>query len=279
MISTTSLETLTPARRPEGGKDSEHSLGLLALQTWVQTKRILNRWSLDIFGTLASILLPPLIMAGAYIVFGDLIYLVTHDNALYTILPLLLIGAAISGSNFVVLDLMRERNEGLLTRLWVLPVHRASGLLARGLAEAIRITLTAAALLAAAVAFGFRFREGAAAGVMWVVVPAVLSMAFAALFTMASLYTSEILVVEAVALFEMLFLALSGGVVPRFIFPGWIQPVVMHQPVTYATLAMRGLSAGGPVLFPTVMTFLWSAGILAACAVPLVRGYRRASTN
>ncbi len=276
MISMASLEAV---RRPEHRQDPENSVRLLALQTWVQTKRILHRWALDIFGTMASIALPPLIMVIAYIVFGDLIYLITHDNALYTILPLLLIGAAISGSNFVVLDLMRERNDGLLTRFWVLPVHRASGLLSRGLAEAVRIAVTGAVLLGAAVMFGFRFREGAVAGVMWLIVPAILSMAFAALFVTVSLYTSEILVVEAVALFEMLFLCLSGGVIPRYIFPGWIQPVVMHQPVTYATLAMRGLSAGGPVLFPTFMTLLWSVGIGAACVVPLVKGYRRASTN
>ncbi len=276
MISMTSLEAV---RRPGRWQDPENSVQLLALQTWVQTKRILNRWCLDIFGTVLSLALPPVIMLIAYTVFGDLIYLVTHDNALYVIMPLLLIGAAISGSNFVVLDLMRERNDGLLTRFWVLPVHRASGLLSRGVAEAIRIAFTAAALLGTGMLMGFRFREGAVAGLMWLIVPAVLSMAFAALFTTVSLYTSEILVVEAVALFEMLFLCLSGGVIPREIFPGWIQPVVMHQPVTYATLAMRGLSAGGPVLFPTVMTLLWSVGIAAACVVPLVKGYRRASTN
>ena len=34
--------------------------------------------------------------------------------------------------------IMRERTDGLLSRLWVLPVHRASGLLARLAADAVR---------------------------------------------------------------------------------------------------------------------------------------------
>ncbi len=277
MISITSPENV---RRVGRGQDPEKSVPLLALQTWIQTKRILNRWARDVFGTvLSSLALPIMIMLIVQIVFGNLIYLVTHDSALYTILPLILIGASISGSNFVVLDLMRERNDGLLSRFWVMPVHRASGLLSRFVAEGIRIAFTATALLGAGMLCGFRFREGAAAGIMWLIVPAVLSMAFAALATTVSLYTSEVLVVEAVALLEMLLVCLSGGVIPMYIFPGWLHPFVAHQPVTYATLAMRGLAGGGEVLFPTIMTLLWSVAIAAACAVPLVRGYRRASTH
>lgn len=60
-------------------------------------------------------------------------------------------------------------------------------------------------------------------------------------------------------------------------YPGWIQPVVWHQPMSYAVEAMRGLSLGGPVLTPMVATLLWSAGIVAACAIPMVIEYRKAS--
>jgi ABC-2 type transport system permease protein len=43
--------------------------------------------------------------------------------------------------------------------------------------------------------------------------------------------------------------------------------------------AMRGLSLGGPVLAPVVAMLLWSAGIAAACAIPMAIGYRKASTR
>jgi ABC-2 type transport system permease protein len=65
------------------------------------------------------------------------------------------------------------------------------------------------------------------------------------------------------------------GFVPLPQYPSWIQPVVEHQPMSYAVEAMRGLALGGPVRIPIVGTSLWSAGIVAVCAAPI--GYRKAS--
>jgi ABC-2 type transport system permease protein len=72
---------------------------------------------------------------------------------------------------------------------------------------------------------------------------------------------------------------LCTGFVPLDQYPTWIQPVVEHQPRTDAVEATRGLSLGGPVLSPVIGTLLWSCGIIAACAVPMVYGYRRAGTS
>jgi ABC-2 type transport system permease protein len=47
--------------------------------------------------------------------------------------------------------------------------------------------------------------------------------------------------------------------------------------MSYAIEAMRGLSVGGPVRSPMIATLLWAIGIAAACAMPMVFGYRRAS--
>jgi ABC-2 type transport system permease protein len=60
-------------------------------------------------------------------------------------------------------------------------------------------------------------------------------------------------------------------------YPHWIQPVVQHQPMSYAVEAMRGLALGGPVRGPLFGILLWAGGIAAACVVPMVLGYRRAS--
>jgi ABC-2 type transport system permease protein len=69
----------------------------------------------------------------------------------------------------------------------------------------------------------------------------------------------------------------SIGFVPLDQYPGWLQPFVEHQPVSYTIKAMRGLSLDGPIAEPLLFTVLWSVGILAVCAVPLALGYRRAS--
>ncbi|MCS6751737.1 hypothetical protein NOM78_19780, partial [Proteus mirabilis] len=67
--------------------------------------------------------------------------------------------------------------------------------------------------------------------------------------------------------------------VPLNSYPGWIQPFVAHQPVSYAIAAMRGFAMGGPVLSPMIGMLVWTAGICVVCAVPLAIGYRRASTH
>jgi ABC-2 type transport system permease protein len=276
---TTSVTSQEAGFAPARSQYSEKSVRLLIPQTLVQTKRILTRWGRDVVTVLEALVLPVALMLVLYIVLGRLIYAMTHDSALYSIVPLLALGGAISGSAFVAIDLMRETSSGLLSRLWVMPVHRASGPLSRILAEAIRIVVTTLVMLGAGVLLGFRFREGFVAGLAWLSVPVIFGMAFAALTTTVALYASKTLVVEAVELWQLLLIFFSTGLLPLNQYPHWIQPIVAHQPVSYAITAMHGLSAGGPVLAPMIATVLWSAGIAAACVVPMAIGYRRASTH
>jgi ABC-2 type transport system permease protein len=63
------------------------------------------------------------------------------------------------------------------------------------------------------------------------------------------------------------------------LYPDWVQPVVQNQPMSQAVDAMRGLSVGGPVLSPLIAILAWSAAIFAVCLVPIMVGYRRASTS
>jgi ABC-2 type transport system permease protein len=49
--------------------------------------------------------------------------------------------------------------------------------------------------------------------------------------------------------------------------------------MSYAVDAMRGLSLSGPVLTPATGILLWSVGIVVVCAVPMILGYRKASTR
>ena len=276
MIPMTSQEVgLAPVR----SQYPDNSVRLLLSQTLLQTQRLLNRWARDFVTLIGAIVLPILLMLVLNIVLGNLIYAITYDNALYSIVPLIALAAAITGSTFVAIDLMRERSNGLLSRLWVLPVHRASGLLSRIIANAIRTLFTTLVMLGTGVILGFRFRQGVIASLMWLSVPVILGMAIAVTVTTVALYTAQTVVVEAVELTQAIAIFFSTGLVPLNQYPRWIQPIVAHQPVSYAIAAMRGLSTGGPVLSPMIAMLLWTAGICAACAVPLAIGYRRACTH
>lgn len=276
MITTTSQEIeLAPTRLP----GSQNAARLFVAQTLLQTNRLLTRWARDYITVIGAIVLPILFMVVLNIVLGNLAYVVTHDSGLYSIVPLIALGAAITGSTFVAIDLMRERSFGLLARLWVLPVHRASGLISRILANAIRTLVTTLVMLGTGVVLGFRFRQGLIPSLMWISVPVILGIAIAAMVTTVALYTAQTVVVEGVELVQAIAIFFSTGLVPLNSYPGWIQPFVAHQPVSYAIAAMRGFAMGGPVLSPMIGMLVWTAGICVVCAVPLVIGYRRASTH
>lgn len=276
MTTTTSQEIeLAPTRLP----GSQNAARLFVAQTLLQTNRLLTRWARDYITVIGAIVLPILFMVVLNIVLGNLAYVVTHDSGLYSIVPLIALGAAITGSTFVAIDLMRERSFGLLARLWVLPVHRASGLISRILANAIRTLVTTLVMLGTGVVLGFRFRQGLIPSLMWISVPVILGIAIAAMVTTVALYTAQTVVVEGVELVQAIAIFFSTGLVPLNSYPGWIQPFVAHQPVSYAIAAMRGFAMGGPVLSPMIGMLVWTAGICVVCAVPLAIGYRRASTH
>lgn len=276
MITTTSQEIeLAPTRLP----GSQNAARLFVAQTLLQTNRLLTRWARDYITVIGAIVLPILFMVVLNIVLGNLAYVVTHDSGLYSIVPLIALGAAITGSTFVAIDLMRERSFGLLARLWVLPVHRASGLISRILANAIRTLVTTLVMLGTGVVLGFRFRQGLIPSLMWISVPVILGIAIAAMVTTVALYTAQTVVVEGVELVQAIAIFFSTGLVPLNSYPGWIQPFVAYQPVSYAIAAMRGFAMGGPVLSPMIGMLVWTAGICVVCAVPLAIGYRRASTH
>jgi ABC-2 type transport system permease protein len=93
---------------------------------------------------------------------------------------------------------------------------------------------------------------------------------------MLALHLTNTVLAESSGIVVALLFFFSTGFVPLAQYPGWLQPVVQHQPLSYAVEAMRGLSLGGPVLIPTVGMIAWSVGIVAVCMFPMLRGYRRA---
>jgi ABC-2 type transport system permease protein len=257
----------------------ENSAQVLLPQTLVQTRRILLRWSRDLTTVIEALVLPVLFLLTLNIVFGQVVSQVTGHSGLYGTVPMNALAAAINGSLGGAIGLIGERSDGLLRRLWVLPVHRASGLLSRIVAETVRIMITTVVLLAVGMALGFRFQQGVLASLAWLIVPAVFGLAYVTLITTVALYAAKNFLLEAVTLVHVLAVVFSTGFLPVDQYPKWIQPVVAHQPLSYAIDAMRGLSVGGPVRWPMIATLLWAAGIAALCIAPMLMGYRRASTH
>ncbi|MDT5141644.1 MAG: type transport system permease protein [Mycobacterium sp.] len=264
--------------RPAVRRDTkENSPRRLVAHTWVLTARLLRRWSRDPATVLETLIVPVVLLMTLNIVLGQGISQFTGHSALYGSVPLIAMVGAMSGSMVGGIGLMRERTDGVLSRLWVLPVHRASALLSRLVADVVRIVVTTAVIMCAGLVLGFRFRQGILCSVAWLLIPTAFGVAFTMAVITVALYAANTIMVEATEVVWGSLMFFSTGFVPLDQYPRWIQPAVQHQPMSYAIEAMRGLSLGGPVLTPVVAMLLWSAGIAAACAIPMAIGYRKAS--
>ena len=245
--------------------------------TRVLTGRLLRAWSRDPATVLESLLMPVVLLITLNIVLGHGILQLTGHSALDGSVPMMAMVGAMSGSMISGIGLMRERADGVLSRLWVLSVHRASGVLSRLVADAVRIVATTAVVMCAGLVLGFRFHQGVLESVAWLFVPTAFGVAFTAAVNTLALYAADTIMVEATELVWGMLMFFSTGFVPLDQYPRQIQSVVQHQPMSYSIEAMRGLSLGGPVLAPVLGILLWSAGIVVACAIPMAVGYRKAS--
>ena len=142
-------------------------------------------------------------------------------------------------------------------------------------------SLTTVVILCAGLALGFRFQQGLLAGLAWLMVPVIFgwhsrrssrpppSTPRQRRATGDDPCGGESHSVNTLGIF------FCTGFVPLDQYPQWIQPVVEHQPMSYAIEAMRGIVAGRPDLGPMMATLLWAGGIVAVCVVPMVIGYRK----
>lgn len=62
--------------------------------------------------------------------------------------------------------------------------------------------------------------------------------------------------------------------IPADKVPALLRPLAEYQPIAPAVAAMRGLSTGGEVWWPILLTVLWAAAISAAFVPVMLRGYR-----
>src|SRR5690606_30447691 len=255
----------------------ESSAAALIRHTVIQTQRLLLRWARNPITLLETLLIPCLLLLMLDIVVGGQIQKFTGQDALYGSVPMVAVVGALSGAVAGGVLLGRERDAGLLARFWVLPVHRASGLASRILAEGCRIFAGTVTVAIVGYLLGFRFQQGLGATIAFLLVPTLFGLAFATIVTAVAVFTAKATLVEGITILTSLMMFFSTGFVPLAAYPQWIQPVVRNQPLSVAVDAMRGLAYAGPVAWPLTLTVLWSAGAIVLFAIPAAIGYRRAS--
>jgi ABC-2 type transport system permease protein len=162
-----------------------------------------------------------------------------------------------------------DRDRGFDGRLRTMPIARWSPLVGRIAGELVKFLAVVLVTVAVGGVLGFRFRQGVAGAVGFVLV----ALCFALIFLWPALLVGLTAKSAEAANGTLnapvtLLLLLSTCLVPAEAFPGWARAVVSANPMSCAHSALLGLSHGGPVLVPVLQTVSWVVGV-SAVVVPL----------
>ncbi|OBK63726.1 ABC transporter [Mycobacterium colombiense] len=253
------------------------SLTAFVSQSASEAGRLLRRWRRDPIVAVQALLFPTFLLIIYKLLVGKSVLAATGHDSLYGLVPMCAVVGAVFGTLGAGLALPSERESGVLTRLWVQPVHRASTVAGRLVAEAARTITSALVLTVFGIALGLRFNYGWIAMLAFVLMPVAVSAGMATLVIAIAARADGKAMVTWLGAGCVVLLFLNTGVAPAEVFPGWLQPVVRFSPISPTIEAMRALAEGGPVLSPLWQAGLWGGVLVAVFAPVAVRGYRAAA--
>ena len=253
--------------------------GSLLTQTWVQAGRLLTTWRRDRAVLMGSLIFPVCLLLVYEVVLGERVHKVTGVDSVYGLVPLCAVLSALFGSTGSAVGINWERDSGLLSRMWVLPVHRASALTGRLTAEAVRVLIGTVLITALGVPLGLRFTHGWPMALVFILIPSIFVVEFTAL-VLALAIRSNGRTVRAWLVFVSISLAFANpGTTPIGLYPDWLRPLVRVQPMSPPIEVMRALAYDGPLVWPLAMTLIWAIVLLAVFIPLAVRGYRLAAES
>src|SRR6185437_14770309 len=154
---------------PEGRMRSS-----LVAQSWVQAGRLLIEWRRERAVLVGSLIVPVCLLFVYVVVLDERVHKITGVASVYALVPVCAVLSGVFGALSTSLGIAMERDSGLLSRMWVLPVHRASALIGRLTAEAVRALLGTVLITALGLAMGLRFTYGWATVLVYVLIPTVM---------------------------------------------------------------------------------------------------------
>ena len=142
--------------RNERGRTPRSSL---AAESLVFASQLLTRWRRQPAMLIEGLVYPTFLLITFKLLLGKSILRITGTDSLYGLVPICAVVGAMLGAVAAGRSMTLERDGGLIGRLWVFPVHRASALTGRLLAEAARTLMSSALITAVGVGLGLRFKE------------------------------------------------------------------------------------------------------------------------
>ncbi len=245
-------------------------------ESWVFATRLFLQWRRYPMVPMQAVLFPALLLVVYSLLIGKSMVRLTGNTSLDLLIPVCAVAGGMSGALGAGMAMPYDRNSGLLTRMWMMPVHRASALTGTLLAEGIRTLAATAVITGTGIALGFRFEGSVLALLVYLFIPVLLVVSFATVVITMGLSASGKTVLPWLSTATMgLALACTA---PVHVLPAAVRPLAQYQPIAPMVAAMRALSTGsGEVAKPLLLTLVWVVVLGAAFGPIAARGYRNAA--
>lgn len=243
-------------------------------ESWIFAGRLFIQWRRYPMVPVQALVFPTLLLLIYGILVGKSMVRLTGNSGLDVLIPVCTLAGAMSGAIGAGLAVPHDRDSGLLTRLWIMPVRRTSPLTGALLAEALRTFAASAFVVAAGYLMGFRFSGSWIGLLIYLLIPVAIVLVFATIVITLALRPQGrmILTWTNTACMGLAFATL----IPPAKIPAALRPIADYQPIAPAAAAMRALSNGGAFWQPLAVAGLWLV-VIAAVVVPMaVRSYRAA---
>ncbi|MEM8706737.1 MAG: ABC transporter permease [Actinomycetota bacterium] len=232
--------------------------------TFVFAGRAVRRFGRSPDVVVSTVVFPLLLLLTLHAVFSSAVE-AFEDGAAYgqRLVPTLVFSGVMFGAIGTSAAIHTELENGWIDRLRSMPLNPFSPLAGTILGETLRAIVAVIVLAGIGHLFDFRFDAGVLPAIGFVLVAMLAAVAVgcvgAYLATAAS--SREALLGPLNAVF-LLLLFLSRGMVPLDAYPGWVQPVVRHNPATAYVDLMDRLARGGALVRPTLLVLAWTAGFV-----------------
>lgn len=251
----------------------------LAVESVVFAGRLLTRWRRHPVVPIQSLLLPTLLLITYSLMVSKSMTKLTGANGLHGLVPMCAVGGAMLGALGAAFAIPKHRDSGILSRFWLLPVHRASALTGTLLAEAIRTLGATVLIMAVGFALGFRFHGGWLAMLVFILMPVLVVVVFATVAISIAVRSRSSTMLTWVGTASTSLVFCNAGVAPLQLFPSWLRPLVQFQPMSPVIDSMQALAEGHTALWPMTLTFGWILGLSIIFVPFAVRGYRTAAES
>jgi ABC-2 type transport system permease protein len=169
-------------------------------------------------------------------------HLKSFDIKAFMLPTAILIGVTgVSRAGSLVLDIQ----DGYLDRLLLTPVSRVAILLGHMVADVAVACLLTVPILLLSVVLGVSIQAGLAGALVFVLISALWSLAFAGFGYAIALKTGNPAAVNSAFLLFFPFLFMTSSYVPRSQLSGWLNTIAAWNPVTYLLEGLRSLVTNG----------------------------------